>query len=53
MLTVLLDHFEQALATAEEDLWDAAGRELDAFLSQLRLEEGEWQPPLDGLEPGS
>ncbi|HEX6813019.1 MAG TPA: Hsp70 family protein [Planctomycetota bacterium] len=50
-LEILLDHFENALANEVEENWEAAGREVDAFLAQIQLEEGGWQPPRDEAGP--
>lgn len=50
-LALMLDAFEAALATNDEDKWEEAGRELDIFISGHTLEEGEWQPPGEGAKP--
>lgn len=47
LLSALLDEFEHALAAEHEDRIAEAASELDAFLSGLSFEDGEWQPPSD------
>lgn len=44
-LSQLLDAFERALVTEVEGEIAATAFELDAFLSGLSFEDGEWQPP--------
>jgi molecular chaperone HscC len=44
-LSEVLDQFEAALAGTDKEAWEIAGRDLDIFLGQHLLEEGEWQPP--------
>ena len=47
MIAEVLDMFEHALESNDENAWEEDGRVLDAVLKQHTLEEGEWQPPQD------